>query len=178
MVRYADPGVVEWVESGGGPLIAVPETVLPFWAGADGEETASDYDRACEVDGHVGLLPVGDSTALVLGDEPAATAYLPDQAAFVRWRAGDSEAGLLAGVPSAMATAEWGPEVLWEVPGTVLLFDAAWPGTAPAGTEQIRVALEPGRYAVRAAQAQPGPETWLGLVQLRLLAPRRTTPHR
>ncbi|MGC5039567.1 MULTISPECIES: immunity 21 family protein [unclassified Streptomyces] len=172
MVRYAEPGVVEWVESGGGPLIAVPETVLPFWAGADGEETASDYDRACEVDGSVGLLPVGDSTALVLGDEPAATAYLPEQAAFVRWRAGDSEAELLAGVPSAIATAEWEPEVLWNVPGTVLLFDAAWPGTGPTGVDQIRVPLEPGRYAVRAAQVQPGPETWLDLVQLRLLSPR------
>jgi hypothetical protein len=31
MVRYADPSAVEWVESAGGPLIAVPEAVLPFW---------------------------------------------------------------------------------------------------------------------------------------------------
>ncbi|MFF6878645.1 immunity 21 family protein [Streptomyces sp. NPDC012474] len=172
MVRYAEPGAVEWVESGGGPLIAVPETVLPFWAGADGEETASDYDRACEVDGHVGLLPVGDCTALVLGDEPASTAYLPEHGMFVRWCAGDSEDELLASVPPAVDGAEWEPEVHWEVPGTVLLFDAAWPGSQPSGSEHVRVALEPGRYAVRAARVQPGPETWLGLVQLRLLARR------
>ncbi|MFE7900618.1 immunity 21 family protein [Streptomyces sp. NPDC057424] len=172
MVRYAEPGAVQWVESGGGPLIAVPETVLPFWAGADGEETASDYDRACEVDGHVGLLPVGDSTALVLGDEPAATAYLPGHGVFVRWRAGDSEEELLASVESAVDAAHWEPEVYWDVPGAVLLFDAAWPGTDPSGSDQMRVVLEPGRYAVRAATAQPGPETWLGLVRLRLLARR------
>ncbi|MFJ5997593.1 immunity 21 family protein [Streptomyces sp. NPDC092370] len=172
MVRYARPGAVEWVESGGGPLIAVPETVLPFWAGADGEETASDYDRACEVDGHVGLLPVGDCTALVLGDEPASTAYLPDHGMFVRWCAGNSEDELLASVPPATATAEWGPETTWKVPGPVRLFDAAWPGTGLAGTDQVRVALEPGRYAVRAARVQPGPETWLDLIELRLLAPR------
>ncbi|MDQ0746926.1 hypothetical protein QF034_001157 [Streptomyces africanus] len=174
MVRYAEPGVVEWVESGGGPLIAVPETVLPFWAGADGEETASDYDRACEVDGHVGLLPVGDCTALVLGDEPASTAYLPDHGMFVRWCAGNSEDELLASVPVAVDTAEWEPEVLWEVPGAVFLFDAAWPGAepGPSGIERVRVRLQPGRYAVRAARVQPGAETWLGLVQLRLLAPR------
>ena len=36
MERYAEPGKVEWVESGGGPLVVVPETVLPFWTGADG----------------------------------------------------------------------------------------------------------------------------------------------
>ncbi|MEU7721040.1 immunity 21 family protein [Streptomyces tibetensis] len=172
MVRYAEPGAVEWVESGGGPLIAVPETVLPFWAGADGEEAASDYDRACEVDGHVGLLPVGDCTALVLGDEPAATAYLPDHGTFVRWCAGDCEDELLASVPSATATAEWGAETTWKVPGPVRLFDAAWPGTGLADTDQVRVALEPGTYTVRTARVQPGPETWLDLVRLRLRTPR------
>ncbi|WP_328429172.1 immunity 21 family protein [Streptomyces sp. NBC_00443] len=169
MVRYAEPGVVEWVESGGGPLIAVPETVLPFWAGADGDETVSDYDRACEIEGFVGLLPVGDSAALVLGDEPASTTYLRDQGIFVRWCAADSEAELLARVPDALATAVWGHEVRWNVPGTVVLFDSAWPGRETERTEHLRVALEPGAYAVRAAQVQPGPEIWLGLVQLRRL---------
>ncbi|KUO17135.1 immunity 21 family protein [Streptomyces dysideae] len=169
MVRYVDPGTVEWVESGGGPLIAVPETVLPFWAGADGDETASDYDRACEIEGYVGLLPVGDSAALVLGDEPASTAYLPEHGTFVRWCAADSEAELLAGVPDALATAVWDDEVRWNVPGTVVLFDPAWPGSETERTEHVRVVLKPGAYAVRAAQVQPGPETWLGLVQLRRL---------
>ncbi len=172
MVRNAEPGTVEWVESGGGPLIAVPETVLPFWTGADGEETDSDYDRACEVDGQVGLLPVGDSTALVLGDEPASTAWLPDHGAFVRWCAADSEAEVLAGVAAGLDGAEWGPEVSWHVPGPVLLFDAAWPGTASARTGRTRVALAPGRYTVRTAEVRPGPETWFHVVQVRQLTGR------
>ena len=85
MVRYAEPGTVEWVESGGGPLVAVPETVLPFWTGADGEETASDYDRACEVDGLVGLLPPASghrpdsSQQLVLADHTLAPLQQGDQ---------------------------------------------------------------------------------------------------
>lgn len=58
------------------------------------------------------------------------------------------------------------------MPGPVRLFDAAWPGTGLADTDQVRVDLEPGRYAVRAARVQPGPETWLDLIELRLLAPR------
>ncbi|GAA4815919.1 Imm21 family immunity protein [Streptomyces ziwulingensis] len=171
MVRYAEPGAVEWVESGGGPLIAIPETVLPFWAGADGEETASDYDRACEVGGPAGLLPVGDTTALVLGDEPAATAtaYLPGHTAFVRWHPAGAEDAPPAGVPEALRTADWQPELCWRVPGPVLLFDAARPGGAGTGTGRVRVPLGPGTYAVRAARVQPGPETWLGLVHLRRL---------
>ncbi|MER6027021.1 immunity 21 family protein [Streptomyces sp. NPDC001851] len=169
MARYADPGALEWVESGGGPLVAVPETVLPFWAGADSEELDTDYDRACEVDGYVGLLPVGDSAALVFGDEPASTTYLPDHAAFVRWSAANSEAELLDSVPGALDTAVWGSEVHWRVPGPVLLFDSAWPGGAAASQEHVRIDLQPGSYTVRAAYVQPGPETWFGLVQLRRL---------
>ncbi|MEU6774856.1 immunity 21 family protein [Streptomyces sp. NPDC046759] len=169
MARYADPGALEWVESGGGPLIAVPETVLPFWAGADSEELDTDYDRACEVDGHIGLLPVGDSAALVFGDEPASTSFLADRGLFVRWSAANSEAELLAGVFAAVGTAVWGSEVHWQVPGPVLLFDSAWPGGTAAGQEHLRIPLEPGPYAVRSAYVQPGPETWAGLVQLRRL---------
>lgn len=160
------------IESGGGPLIAVPEAVLPFWTGADGEETASDYDRACEVDGAVGLPPVGDFAAPVLGDDPASTACLPDHAAFVGRRAADSEDELPAGVPEAHRTARWEPEVCRRVPGPVLLFDADRPGSDCARTDHVRVALDPGRYAVRAAEVRPGPETWLNVVQLRRLTDR------
>ncbi|WEH19541.1 immunity 21 family protein [Streptomyces sp. VNUA24] len=178
MARYADtavvPGAVRWVESGGGPLIAVPEAVLPFWAGADGDETSSDHDRACDLDGHVGLLPVGDSRALVLGREPAATTYLPEHAAFVRHHAADSApgpraAGSLADVPAALDAAAWEPEVRWRVPGPVVLFDAARPGGAVRKGDHVRVELTPGRYGVRAARVATGPRTWLGLVRLRPL---------
>jgi hypothetical protein len=169
MVRYAEPGVVEWVESGGGPLVVVPETVLPFWVGADGDELASDYDRACEEDGDVGLLPVGDSAALVFGEEPASTTYLPEHGTFVRWYAAESEEQLLAEVRTALDSAVWGPEMVWTVPGPVLLFDAAWPGKDSLRSDHVWISLEPGRYTVRAARVQPGPETWLGLVQLRPL---------
>ncbi|MFG2026868.1 immunity 21 family protein [Streptomyces sp. NPDC048825] len=171
MVSHVDQGAVEWVESGGGPLIAIPEVVLPFWTGADGVELASDYDRACDVDGYIGLLPVGNTTALVLGDDPASTAYLPEHGTFVRWCAAESERQLLAGVPAALDAAVWQREVHWDIPGAVVLFDAAWPGNDAEKAGHLRIALEAGRYTVRAAYAEPGPETWLGLVQLRQVAP-------
>ncbi|MEV6197055.1 immunity 21 family protein [Streptomyces sp. NPDC051920] len=171
MPRYAEPGAVQWVETGGGPLIAIPETVLPFWSGSDGDDLSCDYDRACDVDGLIGLLPVGDTRALVLGDDPASTAYLPEHDAFVRWCAADSEAELLALVPAALSQARWEQEVEWRVPGPVVLFDAARPGTASGSADHLRVNLEPGRYGVRAARVEPGPETWVGLVRLRRLTP-------
>ncbi|MER6012435.1 immunity 21 family protein [Streptomyces bluensis] len=167
MSRYADPGVTQWVESGGGPLIAVPEVVLPFWTGASGGEMSSDYDRACDINGSIGLLPVGDTRALVLGDEPASTAFLPEHGTFVRWYAANSEDELLAGVPTALQTALWEPEVEWRVPGPVVVFDAAWPGDSSRSTDHLRVELESGRYGVSAAYVSAGPETWLGLVRLR-----------
>ncbi|MET7287280.1 immunity 21 family protein [Streptomyces sp. NPDC005573] len=171
MVRYADPGELEWVESGGGPLTAVPEAVLPFWSGADGEGPATDYDRACDIDGDAALLPVGDGTALVLGGEPAATSYLPDHGVLVRWSAANSEEELLAGARAGLESAEWGSELRWRIPGPVVLFDSAWPGEGLAGAEHLRVPLEAGTYAVRAAYVQPEPETWIGLVRLTRLGP-------
>ncbi|MEU4038238.1 immunity 21 family protein [Streptomyces collinus] len=171
MARYGDPDAVEWVEPGGGPLVAVPETVLPFWTGADSEELDTDYDRACEVDGRVGLLPVGDSAALVLGDEPAATAYLPDLGTFVRWCAAGPERELAARVPAALDAAVWGDELRWHVPGPVVLFDSARPGAAARTERHLRVPLRPGSYLVRAACLRPDPETRVGLVRLSGPAP-------
>ncbi|WP_107465543.1 Imm21 family immunity protein [Streptomyces sp. MA5143a] len=164
MARHADsvvPGVVRWVESAAGPLIAVPEAVLPFWAGADGDETSSDYDRACDVAGHAGLLPVGDTRALVLGGEPAATAYLPEHGLFVRRYAAGAEARLLAEVAAALDDAVWEPALEWRVPGPLVLFDAARPGRAATLSGHARVELAPGRYGVSAAYVPTGP--WAGL---------------
>lgn len=169
MARCADTGGPEWVESGGGPLIAVPEAVLAFWAGADSEELDTDYDRACEVGGRVGLLPVGDSAALVFGDEPDATSFLPDHGTFVRRPAHD--AAPLTGVGAALDSAVWGSEVRWRVPGPVLLFDAARPGRDAGRAAHLRVPLRAGTYAVRAASVRPEPGTSLGLVRLSPLAP-------
>lgn len=171
MAGYADaavvPDVVRWVESSGGPLIAIPEAVLPFWAGADGDETSSDYDRACHVDGPVGLLPVGDTRALVLGDEPAPTVYLPEHGTFVRRYAADSADALLADVPAALATAAWEPELRWRVPGPLILLDAVRPGRSLRETDHVRVELAAGAYGISTARVSTGPETSLGLVRVR-----------
>ncbi|MFB6827097.1 Imm21 family immunity protein [Streptomyces virginiae] len=177
MARYADPGLVDWVESGGGPLVVVPAEVLDRWEGADGEGPESDYDRACAVVDRTGLLTVGPSHALVLGDEPSSTTFLPEHGVFVRWVAAESEAELLAGVEAVVKDGDenddvvWEDGKVWEVPGPVVLFDSAWPGAEVEPDNHARVELTPGRYAVRAASARPNADTTFQLVQLVRLLP-------
>ncbi|MET7886322.1 Imm21 family immunity protein [Streptomyces avermitilis] len=72
--------------------------------------------------------------------------------------------------PAAPAAAEWEPEVHWDVPSAAVLFDAPWLGNDLELTGHLRVALEPGRYAVRAAHVEPGAEVWIRLVQVRRVA--------
>ena len=115
-------------------------------------------------------MPVGDPTALDLGRRtrldrvPAGARHLRtvDTPPAPRTHS-------LACAAAALAAAEWEPDRAWQTPGNVLLFDSAWPGKETDRTDHLRVELAPGRYAVRAAYVEPGPETWVGLVQLRRL---------
>lgn len=170
MVMYGDPRAVTWVESLGGPLVVVPEAVLEAWSGSAGNDDGTDdYGRACAIEGHIGLVPVGQAEGLVLGDEPASTAYLPAQGLFVRWSAAESEEAMLGSVGAAMRAASWEPELLWQVPGPVVLFDSAWTGEECRQQDHVRVDLKTGPYAVRAAYVEPDPQTWLTLIELRPL---------
>jgi hypothetical protein len=63
-------GELTWTESNGGPLLLLPESLLPSWRGvphdADGV-VSGDYGRACAVEGYAGVIPVADGVGLVLG---------------------------------------------------------------------------------------------------------------
>ncbi|MEV0191837.1 Imm21 family immunity protein [Kitasatospora purpeofusca] len=170
MVTYGEPGAVTWVESLGGPFVVLPEVVLEAWSGSAGVgDAGDDYDRACAVEGFVGLVRVGSAEGLVLGDEPASTTYLPTQGVFVRWSAAESEEAMLGSVDAAIRAAPWEPELTWQVPGPVVLFDAAWTGEESRLQEHLRVDLEAGAYGVRAAHVEPDPRTALTLVAVRRL---------
>lgn len=108
---------MDWVESGGGPLLAAPASQLARWEGATDdegpEETWGDYGRACAIDGYIGLVGIGGGQGLVLGDEPATTTYLPDERLFVRWAAADSESDLVDAARHAVHGVEWQEELDW-----------------------------------------------------------------
>ncbi|MGW5220037.1 Imm21 family immunity protein [Nocardia sp. NPDC004085] len=161
-----------WVESAGGPLLIAPESELGHWGGTadmDGPvETWGDYGRACSVEGYIGLVTVGSQQALVLGDQPARTTYLPAQRTFLRWAAADSEAELVAAAQQALQehiTWDQGEDLIWEIRESVVLFDSAWPGTEIELDNQLHIALDPGRYRVRATYIK-NPNNWMILTQL------------
>ncbi|MGW3668193.1 Imm21 family immunity protein [Streptomyces sp. NPDC005141] len=148
-VPTSAPRPLLWVESMGGPLIAVPVSALSRWGGCTGSGTIAgsgdlvdDYDRACEVDDLAGVTAVGanGAHALLLADEPAT------------------------------AWAECGT---WEADGPAILMDSAEAGDdlnveyAGGGglPEHAPVPMPPGRWRVRAVHTRADDRTSVGLVQ-------------
>jgi hypothetical protein len=175
-----------WVESMGGPLIVVPVSALQYWGGCTeggmiigDSDQPDDYDRACEVEGLaevIGLRGHGDTFALVLGDEPATTCYLPEHKTFMRWLAAGSDVELLAATEAALndPATPWEECGLWETDGRpAVLMDSAEAGKNlglpyPDGSgepDQAPVHLPAGRWRVRAFQ-KTGDSPWISVVQL------------
>ncbi|WP_237101776.1 Imm21 family immunity protein [Nonomuraea sp. MG754425] len=161
-----------WVSTAGGPLIAIPQSGLNRWAGVDDNdgpvETSGDYGRACAVEGYIGAVTVGARQALVFGDEPAMTTYLPAERLFLRWVAAYSEAELVAAAKRALAAEpDWDDDedLNWEVREAVALFDSAIPGAELEPDDRLIIDLEPGQYRVRATYMKDE-DNWMILVQL------------
>ncbi|WP_337797980.1 Imm21 family immunity protein [Nocardiopsis sinuspersici] len=140
-------------------------------------DTPDDYDRACAVDGLAGMVPVGGSgaQALVLGDLPSTSCYLPEHRVFLRWLAADSEARLRGAVEVVLAdpATEWEECGVWVTDGSAVLMDSAVPGAEldaeyPGGgmPEQAPVPLPSGRWRVGAVQAWADEHTRVGLLRL------------
>lgn len=179
---------INWICSAGGPLIVAPAEIAPYWRGVEGwspsevqrcraGESVSDYARACDIDGYLGTLKVGPGEALILGDEPMQTAFIPHPGGgtFVRWMYAENEGSVLQAPESVPETA-WVPtphriEVSRE---GLLVFDSALPGDAlpppPDGVEPaswIHIELSEGTYTAETAEYEPDGSTRLILHRLR-----------
>jgi hypothetical protein len=173
-----------WVQSMGGPLLAMPVSALSTWGGCattgiilSGTQAPDDYDRACAVEGLAGAIPAGGkgAQALVLADEPAMTCYLPGHRAFLRWLAATAETELATAAGRVLAdpTTAWEDCGTWTTDGPAVLMDSANTGTDlstgyPDGKlpEQAPVPLPAGTWRVRAIHTKTDELTWIGLVQL------------
>ncbi|MFD0399796.1 Imm21 family immunity protein [Kitasatospora sp. NPDC127121] len=141
-----------WLETEGGPFIVVPRDALSHWSGTEG-----DYDRACEVVELVGVLDLPEGAeALVLGDEPMSTAYLPEHRVLVRWCYAESEEGVADLVLAGLPTAEWEKGPVLRTTGELVMFDAAYFGTE-VGTlaDSTVLDLGAGRHRVDSASIEP-----------------------
>ncbi|GGQ93560.1 hypothetical protein GCM10010195_56830 [Kitasatospora griseola] len=176
-----------WVESMGGPLVVVPVSALARWEGCTpgGEILGAtgrrdDYDRACAVTDFAGVVDLHGSdsvSALVLGEEPSDTCYLPERTAFVRWLAADSAAALLDAAQSVLVdpATPWEECGTWITDGPAVLMDSAVAGRnlvepSPHGQGEPSAApvpVPPGSWRVRAFHTRAEESVWVGVVQLR-----------
>lgn len=164
----SDP--MRWISTLGGAHILLAEELLSSWRGIVGWRDhrdpldQSDYARACRAaESWLGVIRCGDGQALILGGEFGQIAWLPilERAGgiLVQWVYADHEKELLDGaLGSLVADALNGSVVekadLWTgSSGLLRLFDSAECGDDIRGDNQI-LALEPGRYRVRAAYVE------------------------
>lgn len=141
-----------WLDTEGGPFIVVPRTAPAHWSGTEG-----DYDRACQVMDLVGVLELPDGAeALVLGDEPLSTAYLPEHRVLVRWHYAESGEGVADIIRTGLPTAEWKEGPVLSTTGELVVFDAAYFGTEVGTlTDSATLDIATGRYRVGSAAIEP-----------------------
>ena len=151
---------MKWLSSEGGPLVMVGQSELINWQGVDG----SDYDRACSVEDYLGLIPVGNSQALVLGDEPCQTALFTINSkdiALVRWVYGEDELTVekhIRQVPEELFNNPL-EQIEYRVEGDeFILFDSVLNGEAAQG---LKIDLPSDKYVVTTVQYEPDEDTSL-----------------
>lgn len=144
---------LRFVETEGGPVIAIPTAALKSWKGvcdAKGNpiygQKATDYDRACDVKGPI--LNVGDGvTALVLDQESTAFFKASSEVSyFLRWIGADHASHVLQAVLSAGPRA-WkftGKTFRLASEGGLAVIDSVEFG--PAAKKPALADLTPGRY--------------------------------
>jgi hypothetical protein len=154
------------IESTGGPLVLIPESKVKYWRGIDGSSergVATDYERACAIEGWAGVLGVKGVPALVIGDEPNLTCISQHHSGLpmiVRWRAARSEDALMDAAREYDLTTAPDLSFLWEVADTrCQLFDSTSNGS-DGDLEFLPLTLEPGTYEVRTFSSETN-DVWL-----------------
>lgn len=172
---------LEWVTSLGGPLIAVPVSLIDAWGGADPPSDgraiqvtrqfdpslpATDYDRACEAAGLVGTIEIAGGQGLVLSSDTQSATWRPrlDGGGVFVCPFGIDDAVQVVEIAEQMPTREFGSADLdWVVVSDqVRLFDSSMPGRDIATPFQTFV-LPHGRYHVHTARIDK-PSIGLALV--------------
>ncbi len=154
-----------WVTPERGPVIMMPRPALMAWGGVETprngrviearsrwrepDAPATDYDRACDVPAPAGVIDVNGQHALVMGDAPLATTWIPRSAGgvLVRGTSGDSRD---PSMPSRQTLdfIDWQPldVTITSRESSWMLFDAAFPGWELDFS--CALSLHPGTYSV------------------------------
>ena len=147
---------MDWVNSGGGPLICAEADIAAHWMGVDGLSMhgvpqRNDYARACSTRQYLETMACDAGYVLVLGDEPLQSSFFRTSSgdpAIARWgyaQSGESVERFLTevGIGSDLASA-----IPFDVRrGPLVLFDSALRGT-DALARCPKANVQPGSYRV------------------------------
>lgn len=160
---------MSWIDTTGGPLILISRITARVWNKNDDAE--SDYDKACSVEDHIGIVEKAGEQVLVLGDEPLLTTIMKRNAEILiaRWNY-YSEDTKIAERHIADVDLD---DLLWEkftdFPITAdeyLLMDASLIFEELNEESSIIIAIEPGKYNVWTAHYNPDSQTSFALHRL------------
>jgi hypothetical protein len=168
---------MDWVFSGGGPLLLAPDAALLLWGGSDSSainDAGTDYQRACQLKAEIASISIGEETGLVIGGQPFETCWLPHEAdgggTLVRWDFGPAELDIGQLVASESALLSWKRNLTFAHDGLPLrLFDSAFPGS-DIRTPSVGIKLRAGLYEVESTQIQKGDEVSIRLHRFRRVA--------
>ena len=155
----------DWIETGGGPHLLVPEELLPMWRGIEGwsehgdPNDRSDYARACRVTNWIDTIRCGDGSATVLAGDVGPIAWIAtdgvDGGYFVQWLGIDDEADILPALSSRRLQDALADETLEHAvlqtgaSGMLRLIDSADVGTDLVQPNRS-INLKPGSYDIHA----------------------------
>lgn len=164
---------MDWVSSGGGPLICLDRSIIHAWKGVDGlgdlryrdQGFRTDYERACAIKDYLGAISVLGSTGLVLGDMPLETTVLSIDGAPLIARVLYSQ--ISVDVRSMLSDGIY-LERATEVERTSIsvneekwnIFDSAYPGTEIPG-KCLTMFLPLGKVLIRTYEYMPDQSTSL-----------------
>ena len=164
-----------WVSSLGGPLIVMDRSLMSNWSGDVGpgnhrfQESVSDYDRACEVEGYVGTVEIDGGKALVLNDLPSqTTAFSVDskRVLLARWIWAENEDYAKDALRRFDLEQLWndtGLYIRFET-GELVLFDSVIKGSELVAS--IRLVVESGSFGISYFAYQPDDQTRLFMIKL------------
>jgi hypothetical protein len=163
---------MDWIKSGGGPLICAEREVAVYWRGVTrtneeldlSADELSDYDRGCRVRDYLGVLKVGRGHAVILGDMPLETSVWKDgygNVLIVRLfyiDAGADVPGILRGINDSCFDDPNGSVDFEITSGQMVIFDSAFPGIEQ---EKKTLAFETSRamYRILTKVVKPDSQT-------------------
>ncbi|MBB3210528.1 hypothetical protein FHS27_006375 [Rhodopirellula rubra] len=160
---------VHWISTYGGRFIAMPDALLAEWHGCpdDGRDpldTSHDYGRACSTTGYVAHLPIGQSTAIVFGENKSGGVLLGCGTPIVfEWIYADSPDAVVAALQRLPDDIAVDAELPFHVDSDHLnVFDSAFAGCDFEPQHSCRFLIKSGRYVIGSSLYEPNTE--IGLV--------------